>query len=41
MEPLVRGGVPAKITSIAQLETEGEGEKENAGKVGTATPSSQ
>ena len=34
LEPLVRGGVPAKITSIAQLEAEAEGEREGTGKVG-------
>ncbi len=34
LEPLVRGGVPAKITSIAHLDAEAEEEKEGTAKVG-------
>ena len=37
LEPLVRGGVPAKITSIAHLDAEAQGEQEGTGKVGGIT----
>ena len=33
LEPLVRGGVPAKITSIAHLDSEAEEEREGTAKV--------
>ena len=33
LEPLVRGGVPAKITSIAHLDAEADEEREGTAKV--------